>query len=245
MKKKDKIIAVVGARGGSKGVPKKNILLLNNKPLITYVLNTLLKVRSIDRIIVSTDSFDIKKVVKNFNNEIEVRDRNKKLALDNTPLTSVAKSVANELFFEGYKPDIILQVAPTCPFTSVKTVINIINNLVKKKTDCSVTLKKIEHEHPYRAKILSQKNNIFRSFIKNIHVEKFISRQDLPTLYCTSGAIYARRFDLLKKFEEKDFCLGKKPLGVIVDDIESVNIDRLIDFYFAEYLIKTKHFVYE
>lgn len=245
MKKKIKIVAVVAARGGSKGVPKKNILLLNNKPLITYVLNTLLKVKKIDRIIVSTDCHDIKKIVKNFHNKIEVRDRNKKLARDNTPLTSVAKSVANDLFLEGYKSDIILQVAPTCPFISVKTVTKIIDNLEKNKTDCSVTLKRIEHEHPYRAKILSKKSNIFRSFVKNINVEKYISRQDLPTLYCTSGAIYGRRFDLLRKFDEKDFCLGKKPVGVIVDDIESVNIDRFVDFYFAEYLIKKKLFVYE
>ena len=85
---------------------------------------------------------------------------------------------------------------------------------------------------------MNEKNSKFKSFLKNINVEKFISRQDLPTLYCTSGAIYARSFQLLKKFNEKDFNLGTRPIGVVVDDIEAVNIDRHIDFDFAELISK-------
>ncbi len=69
-------------------------------------------------------------------------------------------------------------------------------------------------------------------------MEKFISRQDLPTLYCTSGGIYARSFKLLKKFNEKDFNLGKRPIGIVVNDIEAINIDRHIDFDFAELISK-------
>ena len=71
-----------------------------------------------------------------------------------------------------------------------------------------------------------------------MNVEKFISRQDLPELYCTSGAIYGRTYELLQKFNNKDFCLGKNPIGVVVDDVEATNIDRPIDFEFAEFLGK-------
>ena len=85
---------------------------------------------------------------------------------------------------------------------------------------------------------MNKKNNQFKSFLKNINVEKFISRQDLPTLYCTSGGIYARSFKLLKKFNEKDFNLGKRPIGIVVNDIEAINIDRHIDFDFAELISK-------
>ena len=160
MKKKFNILAVVSARGGSKGVPNKNIKKLNNIPLIAYSLKTLTKIKSLDQIIVSSDS------------------------------------------------------------------------------DSVVTLKRIEHEHPYRAKEFNIKNKRFKSFIKNINVEKFISRQELPTLYCTSGAVYARTINLLRKFNEKDFNLGKKPIGVIVDDIEAINIDRQIDFDLANLISK-------
>ena len=85
-------------------------------------------------------------------------------------------------------------------------------------------------------------NKIFEQFIKGINLEKYISRQSLPTLYCTSGAIYARTYKLLKSFSGKDFCLGKKPIGIVIDDIEAINIDRKIDFDFANFISKNYSF---
>ena len=237
MKKKYKIVAVVSARAGSKGIPNKNIKLLNGKPLILHSLKSLLKVKEIDRVVLSSDSKKILNVAKKFSKKIQLIKRPKHLAVDKTPLTSVVKHTAIELAKNGYVADFVLQIAPTCPFIKINTVKHIIK-LLKKGNECVVTLKKIEHEHPYRAKKLNEKNFKFKSFLRNINVEKFISRQDLPTLYCTSGAIYARSFQLLKKFNEKDFNLGTRPIGVVVDDIEAVNIDRHIDFDFAELISK-------
>ena len=116
----------------------------------------------------------------------------------------------------------------------------IIHVLKKNISNCAVTLKRIEHEHPYRAKRLNVKSKKFNSFIKNVNVEKFMSRQDLPELYCTSGAIYGRSYDLLQTFnsKKKSFCFGKSPYGVVVDDIEAINIDRPIDFDFADFIAK-------
>ena len=238
MKKKFKIIAVVSARGGSKGIPGKNLKKLNKKPLIFYSIKNLINIKDIDRIILSSDSKKILKTVKKKFPKIEILKRPSRLALDKTPLTSVVKYVALEEFKKGYKSDFVLQIAPTCPFIKKKTIEKIISILKKKKSNCVVTLKRIEHEHPYRAKRLNTKNNIFNSFIKNTNVEKFISRQDLPELYCTSGGIYARSFDLLKTYNEKNFCLGKKPFGIVVNDIEAINIDRPIDFDFAELIAR-------
>jgi CMP-N,N'-diacetyllegionaminic acid synthase len=237
IKKKYKILAVVSARGGSKGVPGKNLKKLNNKPLLSYCLNTLLKIKEIDKIVLSSDSEKILKFGKKFSRQIDLSKRPKFLAQDSTPLTSVVKHVALEKLKKNYKADYVLQIAPTCPFIKKETYKKIIFYL-KKGNDCVVTLKRIEHEHPYRAKKLNFKNKVFESFIKNKNVESFISRQDLPTLFCTSGGIYARSLKLLKKFNEKNFNLGKKPIGIIVDDIEAVNIDRFIDFDFAELLAK-------
>lgn len=238
--KKKEVIAVIAARGGSKGIPGKNIKKLNGKPLVFYTLKTLSKIDLIDRIIVSTDSAKIKKVIKKLKlKKIEIFNRPKKLSGDKVPLTAVAKYVAETLANMGKPPDIILQVSATCPFLKKSTIIKSIKILQKKSenNDCVVSLKRIEHEHPYRAKIL-KKNNRFKKFMKNINVEKFISRQDLPTLFCTSGGLYARKYSLLKKFNGNDFNLGRRPYGIIVDDIESINIDRLIDFEFAEFISK-------
>jgi CMP-N,N'-diacetyllegionaminic acid synthase len=240
MRKNTSIVAIVSARGGSKGIPQKNIKLLGGKPLIIYSLELLSSIKLINKIIVSTESNKIKNVVKKYFPKLEVMDRPKHLAQDKTPLTSVVKYVSECLARRGEHYYFVLQVAPTCPFIKKNTVEKVINFLKLGKSDCAVTLKRIEHEHPYRAKILDKKNSIFKSFLNNIKVESFISRQDLPELYCTSGGIYGRTFSLLKTFNGKDFCLGKKPYGIIVDDLEAINIDRPVDFEFANYLVSNK-----
>ncbi len=239
---KNKILAVVSARGGSKGIKLKNLKKIDGKPLIYFSLKYLSKVKKIDKIVVSTDNNKIKQAVKFFFPKIEVLDRSKRLSTHSATLTEVVKEVSKELYNKGYKADYVLQIAPTCPFIKTSTVEKIINKLEKKNINCVVTLKRIEHEHPYRAKILNKKSSIFKSHIKNINVEKFMSRQDLPEMYCTSGAIYARDYKLLQTFNPKkiNFCLGKNPIGIIVSDKESVNIDRPIDLEFAKFLYKKK-----
>ncbi len=239
IKSQKKIVAVVSARGGSKGIPKKNIKKLNGYPLIYYTLNTLSKEKRINKIVFSSEDEKIINVARKFKLDLEISKRPKYLAKDQTPLTSVAQYESNKLNENGYKHDFVLQVSAASPFLSLKTLDKIINLLIMKNKDCVVTLKRIEHEHPYRSKILN-KDNSFEPFIKNINVEKFISRQDLPTLFCTSGSVYARSYNLLSKFTGKDFCLGEKPCGVLVSDIESINIDRKIDFEFAQFIMKNK-----
>ena len=239
---KKNVVAIVCARGGSKGIPLKNIKKLNGKPLIYWCLSKLVKINEIDRLIVSTDDKKIKKVVRKFFPKIEILDRPARLADDNSTLTEVVKHVSNQIKTSTFQPDYILQIAPTCPFIKNDTVKKVIKNLVSEKSNCVVTLKRIEHEHPYRAKRLNPKTRIFNQFLKNINVEKFMSRQDLPTLFCTSGAIYGRSFKLLQNFNpnKKSFVLGKKPIGIVVDDIESINIDRPIDFEFAKFIKNNK-----
>jgi CMP-N,N'-diacetyllegionaminic acid synthase len=233
-----KIIAIVSARGGSKGVPKKNIKSLNGYPLIYYTLKTLKKAKRINKIILSSDSDNILNVARGLNLKIDLNKRPSYLAKDSTPLTSVVQYESKRINDLGYKHDYVLQISPASPFLSLKTINDIIDLLLNKNS-CVVTLKRIEHEHPYRAKYL-KKNNSFKPFIKNINVEKFISRQDLPTLYCTSGSVYARSYKLLSTFTGKDFCLGSSPVGVVVNDIEAINIDRKIDFDFANFVMKNK-----
>ena len=237
MKKKYKVLAVVAARGGSKGIKNKNLRKIGNKALVLHVVNTLSLINKIDTICLSSDSSKIINVVKTKFPNVQIDYREKKLSGDKVPLTSVAKSVSEKYNKNGEIHDIILQVAPTCPFIKKKTIELIIQKIINKESNCVVSLKRIEHEHPYRAKEIYKKN-YFRSLIKNINVEKFISRQDLPELYCTSGAIYARTNKLLSTFNEKDFCLGKNPIGIVVDDFEAINIDRPIDLEFASFVAK-------
>lgn len=229
-----KVLCSISARIGSKEIPKKNIRDLNGKPLISYAIAAALESNLIDKVIVNTDSEEIAIVSRNYGAEVPFI-RNANLADDRTPLLMVTKNTMEKMIEIGYEPDIVIQLSPTCPFIRTETINESI--ILAKKNMCALTVKKIEHEHPYRAKEVDNKNNI-RPFIKDINVEKFQSRQELPLLYCTSGAIYTRTKKLLSMATEKDFCLGPSPKGIITDDKESINIDREIDFKFSEFLMR-------
>lgn len=231
-----KILAIVSARGGSKGIPRKNLKSLGGKPLISYMLGKALSIDLIDKVICSTDDKEIAHVAKSLGAEVpELRPVD--LADDNIPLIAATQYAMKQMDKEGFCADIIVQLAPTGPFVKREHIEEAIGYVKKGVCDCAVSLKQIEHEHPYRARKLL-KDNYFENFIQDINVEAIHSRQDLPKLYCTSGSVYVRKRHLLENYDGSDFALGKKRKGVVLDDIESTNIDNLIDFKFAEFLIE-------
>ena len=113
---KKKIIAVVSARGGSKGIPKKNIKNLNGKPLIYYSLAALSRLKRIDKVVLSSDDDKILKVANKLKLNIDLNKRPHRLAKDNTPLTSVAQYESKRLHNAGYKHGYVLQISPASPF---------------------------------------------------------------------------------------------------------------------------------
>lgn len=235
---KPRVMAVVSARGGSKGVPGKNLKLLRGKPLIHHALQTAQKSKLIDRLVFCTDSEELATSARSIGVEVPFM-RPKELAQDNTSLIIVTRYVLEQMDKLGYRADIIVQIQPTCPFISTSRMDESVQIMLDDpEATCAVSLKRIEHEHPYRAKVLDTQSKVFSPFLKDIDVEKYQSRQDLPTLYCTSGALYTRRRDLLLTCTGKDFCLGKKPVGIVLKDHECVNIDRPIDFAYAEFMME-------
>ena len=232
-----KILVVISGRGGSKEVPKKNIRDLGGIPLIAHMFKKAKSIANIDKVICSTDNEQIANIAREYNVDVPFM-RPLELAGDRTPLISVTQHALRKMDDLGFNCDIVVQLAPTCPFVKVSNIKKSIE-LISSDCDCAVSLKKIEHEHPYRARELKA-DNFFENYIKNIDVEdrKFHSRQDLPTLFCTSGALYTRKRKLLDDFDGSDFAMGKKRKGIIFDEFESVNIDRMIDFRFSQFLIK-------
>lgn len=235
MKKNGSALVVISARGGSKGVPGKNLKSLNGRPLISYAIKAALKARLVNEVIVSTEDDKIASIAKDCGAKVPFK-RPAELADDKTPLVSVAKHGMKAMDELGSRADIIVQLSPTCPFITG----GIIDKTIEKifDADSVVTLKRIEHEHPYRAKELFEGDRL-RSFIKDVDVEKFQSRQDLPVLYCTSGAVYTRRRHLLENASGRDFAFGEVAKAVILSDIEAINIDRPIDFVLAEFIMKS------
>ncbi len=232
-----KVLAVISARAGSKGVPRKNLLHMGDKgPLISHMIQKAVNCKYIDKVVCSTDSEEIANVAKEFGAEVPFM-RPDDLADDHTPLITVTQHAMRAMDELGYKADVVAQLAPTCPFIKQESIDQSVLAVIEDQCECAVSLKRIEHEHPYRARVLDEKG-YFENFIQDIDVESFHSRQDLPTLYCTSGGIYVRKRKLLEDYDGSDFALGKSRKGIVLDDLESVNIDRRIDFDFAEFLIK-------
>ena len=237
---KKKVLAIISARGGSKGIPGKNLKDLGGIPLIGHIFNSAKKSNLIDKIICSSDSEEIIEVAKNFGIEVPFK-RPKNEASDRVPLVSSTKYAMEEMDKLGYQSDIVAQLSGTCPFIKTKSIDKSIEAILTEDCDSAVSLKRIEHEHPYRARVIKE-GDFFENFIQDINVEdkKYHSRQDLPELYCTSGGIYTRKRFLLDEFDGSDFAMGKKRKAIFLDDYEAINIDRLIDLDFARFIYSRK-----
>lgn len=232
-----KVLCSISARGGSKGVPGKNIKLLGGSPLISYAIKSALRSKYIDKVVVSTDADSIAAVSKEYG--AEVIKRPDYLAVDQTPLIDSTKYTMTAMDEKGFSADIVVQLTPTCPFINTDQIDKSIEMVCEDKCECAVALTKIDHGHPYRARILME-NGYFNNYESKIDIEarKFHSRQDLPALYSTTGGLYTRLRHLLDEYTGNDFAMGKYRKAIVMNDIESIDINGMLDFQFAEFLLE-------
>lgn len=225
------IIAIIPARGESKSIPRKNIKLLAGKPLIVYTIETALKCKLLDRVIVSTDDEEIAAISKKHGAEVPfIRPR--ELALDATPMLHVLQHAVSYIERNGKSHiDIVVLLQPTAPFREVSDIENCVKKLKNKKADSVVTVCEVEH-NPYFVMMKFQNDNL----MPLLKTEKPITRrQDAPKVYRLNGAVYAIRRDVLMN-ENKIFTDNTK--AVIMPQERSIDLDRKLDFEFAEFLLK-------
>jgi CMP-N,N'-diacetyllegionaminic acid synthase len=233
-----RVLAIVSARGGSKGVPRKNLHeLVPGEVLVATAVRKAVETPEVDRVICQTDDEEIAAAAREAGAETPFREPDE-LARGDVPLITVTQHALWAMDESGYRADIVAQIAPTSPFIRRSNYSAAISAVIEDRCECAVSLKRIEHEHPYRARVVDE-DGYFTNFITDLPVESFHSRQDLPTLYCTSGGLYVRQRHLLDRYDGSDFALGDRRLGILLDDIEAINIDRPIDLEFAEFMIAT------
>lgn len=232
-----KILAIIPARGGSKGVPRKNIKLLNGKPLISYSIRAALKSKFIDRVIVSTDDKEIAEVAKRYKAEVPFL-RPAELAQDTSPTLPVLQHAINFLKNEeNYKIDFVVLLQPTTPLMLASDIDSAIEKLVQTKTNSCVSVCEIS-ERPEWMYVF--KGSKIKPFIQ-IN-EKTGRRQDLPKTYRLNGAVYVIKKDVLMK---KNKIIDKDNLSAIIMPIErSVDINEPVDFPIIEAIIKQIKFSY-
>ena len=227
------VLALIPARAGSKGIKLKNIQKINGKPLIAYSIEAAKKSKSVNRIIVSTDSSKIAKIAKSFGAEIPFL-RPKKLSSDKS---SGIETIVHALDFlknsESYEPDIVVILQPTSPIRSSKIIDKSILMLKPKKITSVITTMKIK-THPYQS--FWKKSGYLKPFIQN-NLE-YYQRQKLPSLYYPTGSVYSFKISTLKKFGTI-YGPNIKPLE-IEDDYFNIDIDTPLDFFLAEQILKNQ-----
>lgn len=224
----EKILAIIPARSGSKGITKKNIQKLSGKPLIAHTIISAKNCKSINKIIVSTDDIEIAKISRNYGAEVPFL-RPKKISHDSSSTIDVIKHSLKFLKEnQFYVPEIIVLLQPTSPLRSDLIISQTINSLKKSNATSSITVTKFS-KHPFTSYWL--KNNYLKPFKNNLTSYR---RQDLPELFFPTGSVYAFWFSTLKKFNS---IYGPRIKPVISSD-ENIDIDVLQDLFFAEMLLK-------
>lgn len=227
MKQPD-ILAIIPARGGSKRLPGKNTKILLGKPLIAYSIEQAKQSSYKMRIVVSTEDPLIKQIALRYG--AEVLDRPAELATDSATTISVLHHAVKKLAAEGYHPDIVVLLQPTCPLRSPQDIDNSIKQLIETNADSVVTVREID-EPPHWMMTLDAKNRT-TLFLK----EQITRKQDLPRLYILNGAVYAIKTDVLLKQER--YVMGPDNRAYIMPKERSYDIDTPEDFKLVEFILQ-------
>jgi len=232
MYKKKKIIAIIPARGGSKGIPNKNIKVICGKPLISWTIKEAKKCRLLDKIVVTTDSTRIADISVRCGAQVPFL-RPKYLASDSSSMLPVVLHVLD--FFEKNKEpyDIYVLLQPTSPLRSYKDIAGSIKSLFKKDADTVVSVTEASC-HPFWMNTIPN-NGSMRGFLNPAAKNK--NRQDLPRYFQVNGAVKAGFINSLK--EHKGF-FTEKTYAYVMPKERSVDIDNKIDFDFATLLLHEK-----
>lgn len=226
-----KIIGVIPARGGSKGIPGKNIKLLAGKPLIAYSIEAAQKSKMLTRCIVSTDDEKIKDVALSFGGNIPFM-RPAELATDTAlaiPTIQHAVSECERLYSETY--DYIVMLQPTAPLRTEKDIDHALSQLVDTKSDGVISVVDVDNWHPMKMKVFNGDRLVDyeKPPLENP------PRQLLPKVYIVNGAIYATKRSI---FMKNNTFQGSVCTGYIMPPERSVNIDTEIDFLAAEHYLR-------
>tara|TARA_R100000808_G_C2131685_1_gene140759 strand:+ start:205 stop:882 length:678 start_codon:yes stop_codon:yes gene_type:complete len=220
-----KVLAVTLARGGSKKIPRKNIIDINGKPLLGYTTEVVQKSKYVDAHIVSTDDTEISIVAQLCGASVHMRDPS--LALDTTTSAAALLDVAKK--HPDY--DYVVEVMATNPLKTTEDLDNVIKKLYDTGADSVVSVVRIWDQHPSRVKYI--KDDKLMDFYPEIPESR---RQDLtPAAYVRNGSIYATT---MKSFLEHKVRLGPDTRPHIMSEENTINIDEPRDLELARILLK-------
>ena len=232
MYKGKRILAIVPARGGSKGLPGKNIKMLNGKPLIVWTLEHIKKSRYVDELFVSTDSIEIAEVCKNYGVNVDEL-RPEKLAEDGTSSMDVMEYTINLIEEKGRKYDYFVMLEPTSPLRKAGDLDSVIETACDNPhKDGVITVGEVHTEHPSIIKKITADNNITKYMETSINVYQ---RQQFDKAYYPYGVAYLMKTDVFKKTHN---IYTDNMIPFYIERWQNYEIDDIYDFACVETILE-------
>lgn len=219
-------LAIIPARGGSKGIPRKNLRLVAGKPLLAWTVEAAKKSRYIDRLILSSEDAEIIAAARSLGCEVPFV-RPAELARDDTP---GIEPVLHALQVLSEKYDYVVLLQPTSPLRRAEDIDGCIAHCVDQRALACVSVTEPAH-HPYWMYQLAQ-DGYLKPFLLREKVPA--RRQDLPPVYALNGAVYVARCDWL---QEKRTFLSEETTAFVMPPERSVDVDSVYDLMLAEFLL--------
>jgi CMP-N,N'-diacetyllegionaminic acid synthase len=222
-----KVLGLIPARGGSKGIPRKNIKIVAGKPLIAWTIETALKSRLLASVVVSTDDQEISEVARCYGAQIPFM-RPSELARDDTPGVDPVLHALEAL----PEFDAVLLMQPTSPLRTVDDIDGCIRLAERIEAGCAVSVAE-PSQHPYWMYRLDPEQHL-QPVIAAKHVTR---RQNLPLVYAVNGALYFARREWL---QSRRTFIAADTVGYVMPVERSVDLDSPLDWKLAELLLKER-----
>lgn len=227
--KKSKVLAIIPARAGSKGIKDKNIIDLNGKPLIAHSIEAGLKSKYINKLVVSTDGEKIAKIAKDYGAEVPFL-RPKHLATDTAKTIDCVIHCIEELKKNGEEYDYVVLLQPTQPLRQPWHIDEAFELIIKRNEDSLVSISKVK-DHPVLMRTID-KSGYAINLLEGSSTKR---RQEFPDFYKVNGAIYINKINENLNY---DTSFNDNKLVYIMDEQYGVDIDDMLDVEIAKLLIK-------
>lgn len=229
MYKDKKILAIIPARGGSKGIPHKNIMDICGKPLIAYSIENAKQSKYIDYVLVSTDDEKIKEKALEYGAKVPFI-RPYEISNDSAKSIDVVLHAINYLKDIKKEFDYVILLQPTSPLRTYEDIDNAIEVLLKDNGESLVSLCEVD-ENPVIMRTIE--NNKLKPIME--YNGGNLRRQELPKVYIFNGAVYLNKTSML--IEEKTF-VNSETLPYVMDEKKSIDIDNILDAKLVELILK-------
>ena len=229
----NKILCILQVRGGSKGVPKKNIRKVNGKPLMTWTIESAKKSNVFDSIWVSSDSDEIIEVGRK--EEVNTIKRPEELSGDEVlSVDSLHWAVGEIEKLKGTTYDYVVELPVVCPLRNETHIKEAVEKLITTGADSVISVTQMTDKHPVRMKRITD-DDLIEDFCSEYPEGDAGRRQDLEPCYIRNGGIYSMKRDTLMNERTRH---GKISRPYVMEDKYSVNIDNEMDLKLAEIMLK-------